>query len=132
MQSPWPVPQREVPTVTPEEICDGRERAVCGSSLSENSDLKQTCILRDEFEEQCVGDPVAGTWNKSSLPRVRLGNRDGWWNGHHLPKVCLIGQQRHCEAGWRWLFPIPELRGLRSKGSTSRDVSVGHKHPGEL
>lgn len=85
-EHPGRVPQRGVPTVTPEEICDGGGRAVCGSSFSESSDLKQTCILRDGFEEQCEGDLVAGMWNKSSLPRVRLGNRDRWWNGHHPPR----------------------------------------------
>lgn len=62
--------------MTPEEICDEEGRAVCGSSFSESSDLEQTCILRDGFEEQCEGDPVARMWSKSSLPGVRLGNRN--------------------------------------------------------
>lgn len=71
----------------PKEICDGGEgRAVCGSSFSESSDLGQTCILKDGLEERCEGDPVAGMWNKSSLSRVRLGNRDRWWNGNHPPR----------------------------------------------
>lgn len=41
------------------------------------------------FEESCEGDPAAGMWGKSSLPGVRLGNKDRWCHPPRKKKKTL-------------------------------------------